>query len=278
MIMTPLSITLIQSDLHWEQQELNRHHFGQLIDALTERTDLIVLPEMFTTGFSMRPAHLAEQMKGPTAEWMYQKARQKNAAITGSIIVKENNRFYNRLLWVQPDGQLHYYDKRHLFRLSQEPLHYTAGKEKLIINWRGWKICPMICYDLRFPVWCRNVSLQEKDTPQAHLSMGGVSGAYDLLLFVANWPERRNTAWKTLLQARAIENQAYVAGVNRIGFDGHHIYHSGDSCLIDPSGEVIFTQSDLPFIHTFSLSKERLRYVREKYPFLPDADKFKLIK
>jgi omega-amidase len=197
-------------------------------------------------------------MDGATVEWMQQQAKAKEAVITGSIIINDGRKYYNRLIWAQPDGALFHYDKRHLFGLSNEHEHYSAGKEKLIVEWKGWKICPLVCYDLRFPVWCRNTE------------------NYDLALFVANWPERRNMAWKNLLVARAIENQSYVAGVNRIGNDGNEIYHSGDSSLIDPMGDVVFTQADVPFVKTFILTKERLNYVREKLPFLNDADEFSI--
>jgi predicted amidohydrolase len=256
-----LKITLIQSELFWEDKTLNLKHFSEIINHIKEATDIIVLPEMFTTGFSMRPEKLAENMKGETVQWMLQKAKEKNVAIVGSLIIKEEEKFYNRLIWAQPDGKIFHYDKKHLFTLSGEEKHYSSGNKKLIVNYQGWKICPLICYDLRFPVWCRNTLSAEN---------------YDVLLFVANWPERRNTAWKTLLQARAIENQAYVVGVNRIGNDGNNIYHSGDSSLIDPMGDVIFTQADLPFVKTFSLSKEKLQHTREKLPFLNDADGFEV--
>jgi omega-amidase len=256
--MSNLKISLIQTELHWEDKARNLAQFAELISAAKEETDLIVLPEMFSTGFSMQPSTFAEQMDGATVEWMQQQAKAKEAVITGSIIINDGRKYYNRLIWAQPDGALFHYDKRHLFGLSNEHEHYSAGKEKLIVEWKGWKICPLVCYDLRFPVWCRNTE------------------NYDLALFVANWPERRNMAWKNLLVARAIENQSYVAGVNRIGNDGNEIYHSGDSSLIDPMGDVVFTQADVPFVKTFILTKERLNYVREKLPFLNDADEFSI--
>jgi len=256
--MSNLNITFIQTELFWESKSQNLAHFAQLINDIKEATDIIVLPEMFSTGFSMQPEKFAEHMNGETVKWMLQQAKHKNAAVTGSIIINDDGKYFNRLIWSQPDGKIFHYDKRHLFGLSNEHEHYSAGIKKLLVEYKGWKICPLICYDLRFPVWCRNTE------------------EYDLLLFVANWPERRNTAWKTLLQARAIENQSYVAGVNRIGNDGNNIYHSGDSSVIDPMGEVIFTQADLPFVKTFMLTKERLNFVREKLPFLNDADEFSI--
>jgi predicted amidohydrolase len=239
---------------------------------------------MFTTGFTMQPELFAETMSGETIQWMLQIAKEKNAVITGSLIIEADKKYFNRLIWTQPDGKIFHYDKRHLFTLSGEDKYYSAGREKLIVEYKGWIICPLICYDLRFPVWCRNSRQSAPDSyrddsrqsgnPVLPLSKKEQEGVYDLLLFVANWPERRNTAWRTLLQARAIENQAYVIGVNRIGNDGNNIYHSGDSSVIDPMGDVIFSQSDLPFIKTFTISKERLLYVREKLPFLNDADEF----
>jgi omega-amidase len=292
--MSDLNITLIQNELHWEDKARNLAHSAQLIHAVKETTDIIVLPEMFSTGFSMQPEKFAEDMNGETVKWMQQQAKEKNAVVTGSIIIEEKNSlhtssvpqsgtpspkekengsaYFNRLIWAQPDGNIFHYDKRHLFGLSNEHEHYSAGNKKLLVEWKGWKICPLICYDLRFPVWCRN--RQQLGKPALPLSKGELEGDYDLLLFVANWPERRNTAWKTLLQARAIENQSYVAGVNRIGNDGNEIYHSGDSSLIDPMGDVVFTQAALPFVKTFTLTKERLNFVREKLPFLNDADTF----
>ncbi len=258
--MADLKITLVQSELYWENKTENLNRFSELLNHLTDDTDIIVLPEMFSTGFSMKPESLSETMKDEAVRWMLQQAKAKNAVINGSIIIKENESYFNRLIWAQPDGKLLHYDKRHLFTLSGEEKHYSAGKEKLIVAYKGWKICPMVCYDLRFPVWCRNI----------------LNDAYDVLIFVANWPERRNTAWKTLLQARAIENQSFVIGVNRIGNDGNNIYHSGDSTLVDPMGDVVFTQADLPFVKTFTLSRERLNFVREKLPFLNDADSFEV--
>jgi predicted amidohydrolase len=266
--MQDLRISLIQTELFWENKTQNLAHFSALIDAIENATDIIALPEMFTTGFTMQPELFGETMSGETIQWMLQIAKEKNAVIAGSVIIKENENFFNRLIWAQPDGKILHYDKRHLFTLSEEEKYYSAGKEKLIVEYKGWKICPLICYDLRFPVWCRNGRLPTADYRQPE--------NYDLLLFVANWPERRNTAWKTLLQARAIENQAYVIGVNRIGNDGNNIYHSGDSSVIDPMGDVVFSQSDLPFVKTFTLSKDRLLYVREKLPFLNDADGFNI--
>jgi omega-amidase len=268
--MQDLNVSLIQTELFWENKPQNLALFSTLINSFTEETDIIVLPEMFTTGFSMQPELFAETMIGETVQWMLQTAKEIGSVITGSIIIKEGEKYYNRLIWAQPNGETFYYDKRHLFTLSGEEQHYSAGKEKLIIEYKDWKICLLICYDLRFPVWCRNSRLTTGHRPQLQ------NDVYDLLLFVANWPEKRSAAWKTLLQARAIENQSYTIGVNRIGNDGNNIYHSGNSSVIDPMGDVVFSQSDLPFVKTFTLSKERLLFVREKLPFLNDADNFSI--
>ncbi len=201
-----MKVTIIQTHLAWEDKTANLEHFSAHLSALAEATDLIVLPEMFSTGFSMQPERLAEPMDGPTVQWMRAKAADTNAAMVGSLMVREGDCYYNRLVWMFPDGTLQHYDKRHLFSYGTENEHYTAGTNQLLVNWKGWKICPLICYDLRFPVWSRN-------------TMG-----YDLLLYVANWPERRSLAWNALLAARAIENQSYTVGVNRIGADGNGMH------------------------------------------------------
>jgi predicted amidohydrolase len=235
------------------------------------RTEVVVLPEMFSTGFSMKPELLAEKMDGPTVDWMKRVAAEKRAVITGSIMIEENGHYYNRLIWMLPTGQFGYYDKRHLFAYAGEHQHYTAGTRRLIAQVKGWKLNLQVCYDLRFPVWARQknepvddgLGLVEKPLPE-----------YDVLIYVANWPERRNHAWKTLLQARAIENQCYVVGVNRVGRDGNDIYHSGDSMVVDAMGEVMFTNADEELIHTITLEKEPLEKIREKLPFLEDRDVF----
>ncbi len=256
--MSDLRVTLVQESLHWENVTENLRQFASFIRQFKNATDVIILPEMFSTGFSMNTSALAEEMNGKTVSWMKMMAAEVNAVITGSIIISENGNYYNRLIWMRPDGTQEHYDKRHLFSMGDEDKHYSAGNKRLIVSLNGWNICPQICYDLRFPVWNRN------------------RNDYDLLIFVASWPEPRNFAWKHLLQARAIENQSYVIGVSRIGNDGHAIYHSGDSALIDPLGEVVFTQADTAFAKTFTISKERLEYVRSKMPFLKDADEFEI--
>jgi len=253
-----LKVTLIQSYLFWEDVQKNLQQFDMKINQLNQRTDLIVLPEMFNTGFSMNTAKLAETMDGPTVTWMKKTAQLTGSVITGSLIIKENGNFYNRLLWVRPEGEISTYDKKHLFGLGDETAHFSAGKDKLIVELNGWKICPMICYDLRFPVWCRN----EEET--------------DLLIFVANWPEKRSHHWRTLLIARAIENQEYVLGVNRVGDDANLFYHSGDSMLIHPMGNILFQKVDEEDVYTAILSKDEVEKTRRSLPFLADKDDFTL--
>lgn len=259
-----MKVSIIQTHLHWEDPEKNREHFGTLLDSIEEQSDLIVLPEMFTTGFSMRPEKIAEKSNGPTLEWLKQQARKKNAVITGSVAVEDSGRYYNRLFWVRPEGNFETYDKRHLFRLAKEDEHYTGGTRKIIQNISGWKICPLICYDLRFPVWSRN-------------SFENGEWQYDVLVYVANWPEVRSHVWKSLLVARAIENQCYVIGVNRIGKDGNDYNHTGDSVIINPRGEVISkTKANEEGIETVTLDKNYLADFIKVFPVGLDADRFDL--
>ena len=238
------------------------------IGNIKERTEVVVLPEMFSTGFSMKPEKLAETMEGETVQWMKRVTAERKIILTGSVIIKENDNYFNRLIWMLPNGQSGIYDKRHRFAFAGEDKHYTAGNKRLIASVKGWKINLQVCYDLRFPVWARQ-------TPP----LPGVGGEaeYDVLIYVANWPERRSHAWKTLLQARAIENQCYVIGVNRVGNDGNNIYHSGDSMIIDPMGEIMYYKKDEEDVFTISLDKEHLKTIREKLPFLKDADHFMII-
>lgn len=263
--MSDLTVSLIQANLHWEDIPANLAMFGQKIDSIKERTEVIVLPEMFSTGFSMQSSRLAETMDGSAVQWMKQKAKEKNVIITGSLIIEENGEYYNRLLWMLPNGTYGAYDKRHLFAFADEHNHYKAGEKRLIAQVKGWKICLNVCYDLRFPVWTRN-TIQENGAP-----------AYDVLVNVANWPERRNTPWRALLQARAIENQCYVIGVNRVGNDGHNIYHSGDTSLIDPVGEIIYHKAHDEDAFTYTLSRTHLEELRAKFPFMKDADEFMIL-
>lgn len=260
--MNDLKVTIIQSDLYWENIEKNLEQFSKKIASIEQQTNLIVLPEMFTTGFSMQPEKLADTMDGETIKWLQAKASEKNCVITGSFICKENGCFYNRLIWMKPDKSFSYYDKRHLFSLADEQKYYSAGTKKITEEINGWKICPLICYDLRFPVWSRN----NKNSP------------YDVLIYVANWPEKRSYPWKSLLVARAIENQCYVIGVNRIGDDGNKIYHSGDSAIINFKGELISkTLSHESSIETVGLNYNELVDFRKHFPFLNDADDFSIL-
>ena len=223
--MQNLNITLIQSELHWQNTGANLAMFEEKIWQIKEDTDLIILPEMFTTGFSMDAASLAEHMNMTTFKWMKQQAKQTKAVIVGSYIVFENGKYYNRLIWMQPNGEYDYYDKRHLFRMANEHQTYTAGKRRIIKELKGWKLFPLICYDLRFPVWSRNVNL-----------------VYDAAIFIANWPTPRNHAWDILLQARAAENLAYVVGVNRVGKDGIGKEYVGGSGVVDFKGNVVYRE------------------------------------
>jgi len=259
--MSTLIITGIQSSLHWEDKEANLQMLEEKIFSISQPTEIVVLPEMFSTGFSMQPKKLAETMDGETVEWMKRIAAKKKIILTGSVIIEEDRNFYNRLVWVLPNGQIGYYDKRHLFAYGDEDQHYTAGKKRLIASVKGWKINLMVCYDLRFPVWSR----QQGDFE------------YDVLIYVANWPERRVLAWTSLLRARAIENQSYVIGVNRTGDDGNKIPYTGESMAVDPMGEILYHKNDEEDVFTVTLDKSHLEKTREKSPFWKDADRFKII-
>ena len=256
-----LNITIIQPDIIWEDKAANLHQYEHLIDNIKDQREIVVLPEMFTTGFSMNPEKLAEAMDGTSVKWMQDMAKKYRCILTGSLIIEEDGHYYNRLVWMQPDGKYGVYDKRHLFAYANEDEHYTAGNKKLIVSVKGWKICPLICYDLRFPVWARNQG----------------ENLYDVLIYVASWPERRITAWKALLQARAVENQSYVVGVNRVGLDGMNIHYTGESAVYDPLGEMIWQKSNEPCTHTITLKKEPLEKVRSELPFLKDADRFMIL-
>ncbi len=268
--MSSLSITVIQSDIHWHNKPANLAMFEQKINAISEKTEIVVLPEMFSTGFSMEAATLAETMEGDTVLWMKRMAAQKKIILTGSVIIKESDQYFNRLLWVLPNGQLGIYDKRHRFAFAGEDNHYTAGTKRLIASVKGWKINLQVCYDLRFPVWVRQANRDGEE--HGHTT----EPEYDVLINVANWPERRNNAWKTLLQARAIENQCYVVGVNRVGDDGAQIHYSGDSMIIDPLGEVLYTKANEESIYTAVFQKEKLTDTRTRFPFWKDADSFSI--
>ena len=259
--MQDLKVALIQADLVWEDPRQNRTNFADKIYAISEVVDLIVLPEMFTTGFTMNPYDVAEGMNGETILWLKKLAREKNCAITGSLIIKEEDNYYNRLVFVFPQGKIEVYDKRHTFTLAGEDKVYTAGEERLIVEYKGWKICPLICYDLRFPVWARNVE------------------NYDLLMYVANWPKPRITAWDILLKARAIENMSYCVGVNRVGLDVNKYEYVGHSAAYDSLGnELTNIEPSKEQTAIVTLSAEHLKRTRIKLGFLDDRDKFQIVK
>ena len=267
--MSSLSITTIQTNLFWENKAANLGMFQQKINAIEKSTEIVVLPEMFSTGFNMRPQFFAETMEGETVRWMKKISADYKIILTGSIIISEDGKYFNRLIWMLPNGEYGYYNKRHLFAYAEEDKHYTAGNKRLIASVKGWKINLQICYDLRFPVWARQ-------TPPLH-DHGGKELEYDILMYVANWPEKRNHAWKTLLCARAIENQCYVVGVNRVGNDGNNIYHSGNTLILSPLGEVLYHMADEEDIFTITLRKEELEEIRKKFPFWKDADDFRMV-
>ena len=262
-----LTFTLIQTALHWENKAANLQMLEQKIYSIDTKTEVVVLPEMFSTGFSMQPQLFAEKMDGATINWMKKIATTKKIILTGSIIIEEDNKYYNRLIWMLPNGEFGFYNKRHCFGFAGEDKHYTAGNKRLIASVKGWKINLQICYDLRFPVWAR----------QTPATIENDEVEYDVLLYVANWPERRNHPWKTLLTARAIENQAYVIGVNRVGNDGNNIYHSGDSMVVNALGETLYNKAHDEAIFTITLQKQELIDTRNKFPFLKDADHFGII-
>jgi len=254
-----LKIALIQSNLIWENPEQNRINFTNKISAILEPVHLVVLPEMFTSGFTMNPSQVSETMSGDTVSWMQKLASLKNTAITGSLVIKENNNYYNRLLFVFPDGKIEYYDKKHTFTLAGEHKAYNAGTNQLMVSYLGWKIYPLVCYDLRFPVWARNTN------------------DYDVLLYVANWPKVRITAWDTLLKARAIENMTYCIGVNRVGLDANGFEYSGNSGAYDVLGKRIDSiPCDKEATEIVTLKKEHISKYREKLGFLNDRDSFSL--
>ena len=251
-----MKIALVQSDLCWEDALKNRNNFESQINQIDSEVNLIVLPEMFSTGFTMNALAMAETMKGETILWMKSIAKQKNCAVTGSLIITENNQYYNRMFFVFPSGEIQYYDKRHLFTLAGEDKTYTSGTEKVVVDYLDWKICLQVCYDLRFPVFARNVE------------------NYDLLLYVANWPKVRTNAWDILLKARAVENLSYVVGVNRIGFDAHNYEHIGHSQVVDFLGNYILEPQETEGVFIVELDKSVMLETRKKLDFLSDMDAF----
>jgi len=256
--MSTLRFTLIQSHLHWEDSVANRTMFEEKINAIKEPMEIVVLPEKFNTGFSMQPNVCAETMDGDTVSWMKRIAAEHKIILTGSLMIREGAHYFNRLVWMQPDSKFGTYDKRHLFSYGGEDNKFTPGDKRLIAQVKGWKICTMICYDLRFPVWSRMAT--END--------------YDVLMYVANWPVKRIGAWKALLQARAIENQCYVIGLNRTGIDGNGLHYPGESCIIGPLGDIIYSKPEVEDIATIQLDKDVLNDIRASFPFQKDKDEF----
>lgn len=254
--MQNLKITIVQPDIIWENTGANLNKYSEMISN-SESTDVIILPEMFTTGFSMQPKKLKEKMDGNSVFWMKKMAKEKDAVVTGSLIIEDEGKIVNRCLWVFPDGKIQKYDKRHLYTMGQEHLHYSPGHEKLIVEYKGWRFCPLTCYDLRFPVWSRN---QEN---------------YDVLIYMANWPSPRHLVWKNLLVARAVENQSYCFGVNRTGTDGTGLNYLGDSALVSPKGFAGF-MGEIENVKTFEISYSDLHDFRKSFPLLDDRDEFSL--
>lgn len=254
-----LSVAILQVDLIWENPKANRALFDDKINAIKNQVDLIVLPEMFNSGFTMNATSVAETMDGETISWLKIKAKENNVAIIGSLVISDNNNYYNRLICVEPNGNILHYDKRHTFTLAGEHKVYAAGNKKVIFNYKGWKICPLVCYDLRFPIWSRNVE------------------DYDVLVYVANWPKVRINAWDSLLQARAIENMSYCIGVNRVGFDGNNHEYSGHSAIYDVLGQRIDSiPREKEATEVIDLNKNHIKKYREKLNFLKDRDAFNL--
>lgn len=262
--MQNLRISLVQGNTRWHDPAGNRAYYGELIAPLHDITDLVILPETFTSGFSNEAIDNAETMDGPTVAWMREQAGRLGAAVTGSVQLRVDGKVFNRLLFVTPDGSVQTYDKRHLFRYANEHQRFAAGRDRLTVEWKGWRICPLVCYDLRFPVFSRNRFNVERENALD----------YDLLIYVANWPSVRNYPWKTLLRARAIENLCYVAGVNRVAADGNGLSYAGESAVIDFAGQAISECGEHEVVTTTTLLASELRAYRERFPAMLDADRF----
>ncbi|PPL01221.1 Predicted amidohydrolase [Parapedobacter indicus] len=259
MDMDALKITTFQAYLFWENIDKNLSNLSLRLSAIREKTDLIILPEMFNTGFTMDVQKCAEKSDGRTMHWMLETAQQYDCVVAGSLIIEEEGKYYNRFVWMTKEGDYVKYDKRHLFGMAGEDRAFTPGNQRVIVELNGWKICPMICYDLRFPVWSRNLN-----------------SAYDILLYVANWPDKRSAHWRSLIPARAIENQAFVIGVNRVGHDGNEIYYSGGSMCISPMGDVVYYKPEYEDLYTFTIYPKDIEDTRKGLPFLKDMDDFTL--
>lgn len=256
--MQDLKVTLVQTELAWQDPAANRDHFASLVRQIEGSPDLVVLPEMFTTGFTMEAEHHAERMTGESVAWMAGHARERGVTLCGSLVIEVDGRYFNRLIWMPPDGRLEFYDKRHLFRMADEQRHYSAGRARRIFRLGDWRVCPLVCYDLRFPVWSRGVD------------------EFDLLIYVANWPATRRSAWRVLLPARAVENLCYVVGVNRIGQDGNGRTYVGDSVVVDHLGATLLDQGARHRVDTVALDGDKLLRYRRKFPAHLDADEFRI--
>ena len=263
--MQVLSFTLIQTNIYWENKKANLAMLQQKICSIKEKNTVVILPEMFTTGFSMQPQLLAETMDGETIQWMKHISSSQKIIIAGSTMVKEDGKYFNRFIWMQPDGNFSYYNKRHLFAYADEDKHYTAGNKKIITSVNGFKINLQVCYDLRFPVWSRQPLTKDENEE---------TNFFDVLIYTANWPQKRIQHWKALLMARAIENQCYVIGVNRVGTDGNNMYYSGESMVINAMGEILYHKKDEEDIFSITLNKNHITETRSRFPFWKDADNF----
>jgi predicted amidohydrolase len=251
-----LQVALVQTDLVWENKAANLANLSQKLEKAHKGIDLFILPEMFSTGFSMQPKKFAESMNGDSIKWLLDISKKLDAAVAASLIIEEGGKFYNRFLFAQPDGSLSHYDKRHLFSMAGEEQHYTAGEKRELIIYKGWRIAPFVCYDLRFPTWCRNTADYN----------------YDIAIFVANWPHRRAAHWRALLPARSIENQCFTLAVNRVGYDGNNIYHSGYTMALDAEGQSLAEVVGEEKISYCNLSLSYLKDARQRLPFLQDRD------
>lgn len=262
--MRDLTVSLVQACTHWHAPQANMSMYAERLAPLAGKTDVIVLPETLLSGFTREARAQAEGMDGHGVAWLREMAERADAAVTGSLVIGEGDAIFNRMIWATPDGHLQCYDKRHLFRMAGEHKRYAGGSRRVIVEWRDWRICPLVCYDLRFPVWCRNRWDAERGAD------------YDLLLFVANWPQARRHAWRSLLVARAIENLSWVAGVNRVGRDGNEVPYAGDSLLVDPLGEIVVDLAARAETATHVLSASRLCEHRKRFPAHLDADRFSI--
>jgi omega-amidase len=261
-----LHLCLLQGDTRWHDPQANREYYAELLQQQKNKVDIFILPETFTSGFSNEAIADAETMEGPTLAWMLEMARQQNAVVTGSVQIREGTKVFNRLIWAQPDGKFECYDKRHLFRMANEHQRYASGNKRLTFDYKGWRICPLVCYDLRFPVYSRNRFSNESEN----------RFDYDVLLYVANWPSARRHAWSSLLPARAIENQSYVAGVNRVGVDGNSVEYSGDSIVLDYLGRVLVAGENRAEVLCCKLAAKDLQDYRAQFPAYLDADRFEI--